>query len=391
MKVNMTNTQENIAMNTGNLPTILGQTTTSAKSHRPDPDPDYIIQGLLYPGQVSMFAGPSNLGKSSIVAALASQVAIGQEIAGMRVSRAAVLYIAAEAAKGILNRAYPYLSRNAGKAAAFDVLDMPVDLSDPKMTEQLANDAIRYKEFHGCDDLLIVFDTLNLCMGDGDENSSRDTGRVMSNAGYLAKETNAHVLIVHHMGTSESSRPRGSSVLTGNVDTGMTLHKADKEQPDGTIFIKVHKQREEAKPDPIAFQIKPFAIGKNRHGEVTTVPWAVAFKPDRALADIERSRSRTTKPSGQSIADQRRADMLRVINALAEEDPTAWHKPKAVGEMTGEPFNGIRANADTMRKKVRQALDQLLESGDVEECEDGVRKRCKTKQAQENTSSRQLH
>ena len=84
-------------------------------------------------------------------------------------------------------------------------------------------------------------------MPDGDGNSSRDTGKVLANTQRLAQKTDAHVLIVHHTGASENSRPRGSTTLTANVDTGMTLHKADAAQPKGTVFINVHKQREDDK------------------------------------------------------------------------------------------------------------------------------------------------
>lgn len=295
-------------------PRILGQETILANTHRPNPDPDYIVQRFLFPGEVSMFAGPSNLGKSAIVASIAAHVAMGRDFCGMRVSRAAILYVAAEAARGVLKRAFPFLCKNSGKAAAFEVLDMPVDLSDSELIKRFAADAKAFRDYHGCDDLVVVFDTLNLCMGDGDENSSRDTGRVLANANYLAKTTNAHVLIVHHMGASETSRPRGSTTLTANVDTGFTLHKADETHPDGTVFIRVHKQREDENPAPLAFKIKGFEIGYNRHGEKTTVPWEVPFKPDSSL--IESQAIKSANKSGPTLASRRAKDLLRVLTDL---------------------------------------------------------------------------
>lgn len=354
-------------------PRILGQETVSANAHQPNPDPDYIVQRFLFPGEVSMFAGPSNLGKSAIVASIAAHVAMGRDFCGMRVSRAAILYVAAEAAKGVLKRAFPFLCQKSGRAAAFEVLDMPVDLSDPDLIKRFAADARNFRDYHGCDDLVVVFDTLNLCMGDGDENSSRDTGRVLANANYLARTTNAHVLIVHHMGASETSRPRGSTTLTANVDTGFTLHKADETHPDGTVFIRVHKQREDEKPAPLAFKIRGFEIGQNRHGETTTVPWAVPFKPDSSL--IESQVNKSANRSGPSVSSQRAQDLLRVLTDLHQQDRGEWHKPKEVGQMSGEPFNAIRQNSDTMRKKVRAALDALVSEGKIEETKDGVRLR----------------
>lgn len=352
-------------------PRILGHATISANRHRPNPDPDYIVQRFLFPGEVSMFAGPSNLGKSAIVASIAAHVAMGRDFCGMRVSRAAILYVAAEAAKGVLKRAYPFLSRNAAKAAAFEVLDLAVDLSDPEQVRRFAEDAARFREFHGCESLLIVFDTLNLCIGDGDENSSRDTGRVMANAGFLAKTLHAHVLIVHHMGAGETSRPRGSTVLTANVDTGMTLHKADDSQPDGTVFIRVHKQREDEKPAPMAFRIRGFEIGENRHGEKSTVPWAVPYKPSSSL--IEEERAKPATKAGPTTGQRRAADLLRVLTTLHRQDDAKWHKAKDLGEMSGEPFNTIRDNPDTLRKKVKAALDSLVGEKKIEVSPEGYR------------------
>lgn len=43
--------------------------------------------------------------------------------------------------------------------------------------------------------------------------------------------------------------------------------------------------------------------------------------------------------------------------------------------MSGEPFNAIRQNSDTMRKKVRAALDALIAEGKIEESQNGVRLR----------------
>lgn len=362
---------ENTQADATGSPRILGQETVSANTHKPNPDPNYIVQRFLFPGEVSMFAGPSNLGKSAVVASIAAHVAMGRDICGMRVSRAAILYVAAEAAKGVLKRAFPFLCQKSGRAAAFEVLDMPVDLSDSKLIEKFSSDALAFKEYHGCDDLVVVFDTLNLCMGDGDENSSRDTGRVLANANYLAKVTNAHVMIVHHIGASENSRPRGSTTLTANVDTGFTLHRADESQPDGTVFIRVNKQREDEKPAPLAFTIKGFEIGQNRHGESTTVPWAVPFKPDSSLIEVQVAKP--SKKPGPLLAEQRESDLLRVLTDLRQKDGGEWHRPKEVGQMSGEAFNAIRHNSDTMRKKVRAALDALLADGRIEESKDGVR------------------
>jgi hypothetical protein len=153
----------------------------------------------------------------------------------------------------------------------------------------------------------------------------------------------------------------------------MTLHKADDKQPEGTLFIRVHKQREDAKPGPMAFQIKGFEIGQNRHGEISTVPWAVPFRAQSSL--IEEKRPKASSDAGPSLSARRAKDLLRVLTELHRQNSSKWHKPKDVAKMSGEPFNGIRDNPDTLRKKVRAALDVLREEDKIEECSEGVRLR----------------
>ncbi len=132
--------------------------------------------------------------------------------------------------------------------------------------------------------------------------------------------------------------------MTANVDTGMTLHKADASQPDGTVFINVHKQREDAKAASLAFQIRGFEVGKNRHGETTTVPWAVPFEASSSL--IEHTPTKAAKARKEPVSAQRAKDLFRVLLELCKQDGDKWHKPKTLGQMSGESFNGIRGNAE---------------------------------------------
>ncbi|MQQ10277.1 hypothetical protein GFB49_17555 [Epibacterium sp. SM1979] len=123
----------------------------------------------------------------------------------------------------------------------------------------------------------------------------------------------------------------------------MTLHKADASQPDGTVFINVHKQRDDSKAAPLAFQIRGFEVGKNRHGETTAVPWAVPFEASSSL--IEEAPQKTAKSGKEPISAQRAKDLFRVLSDLCKQDAGQW--PKALGQMSGEPFNGIRTKRST--------------------------------------------
>ena len=260
---------------------LISVNTYSIELNRP-----YLVKGLLLAKQVSIFAGPSNLGKSAITACLASHIVLGRNFGEMKVRQSAVLYVAAEDPLGIADRAYPFMQQPDSETAPFNILGRPIDLSNRSEMDLFQKSAKEYLESSGYENLLIVFDTLNLCIGDGDENSARDMGKVIGNAQKLAHETGAHVMIIHHTGTSGSSRPRGSSALTANVDTLLTLHRADTSQPNGTVFIGQEKQRGIPKGDAIAFKIKSFHVGFDSDNDPVSVPMAEPFKPQTALAVV---------------------------------------------------------------------------------------------------------
>ena len=91
------------------FPSFRGHCPVSANNFAISLNRPYIVKGLLLAGQVGMFAGPSNMGKSSISACLAAHVAMGRDVGDMRVNRSAVIYAAAEDAEGIQERAFPFM------------------------------------------------------------------------------------------------------------------------------------------------------------------------------------------------------------------------------------------------------------------------------------------
>ena len=86
-------------------PTFNGVSPVSANNFQINPNRPFIVKNLLLAAQVGMIAGEPNLGKSAIMACIASCVAMGRDMGGMRVNRGAVLYVAAEDPEGILERA----------------------------------------------------------------------------------------------------------------------------------------------------------------------------------------------------------------------------------------------------------------------------------------------
>ena len=152
--------------NLNQTPTYDGHTPISANTFKVNLNRPFLVKGLLLEGQVGMIAGEPNLGKSAIMSCIASHVAMGRDMGDMKVNRAAVLYVAAEDPEGILERAYPFMKSAPEGAAAFEVLDKVPDLTDPRQVEMFVSFSQKFQHFHDSEGLLIVFDTLNLSIGD---------------------------------------------------------------------------------------------------------------------------------------------------------------------------------------------------------------------------------
>lgn len=340
---------------------FMGKPLLCANDHEIDRNRRYIVKDLLLAGQVSMLCGAPNLGKSAVSAAAMSHIAMGRDFAGKRVQRAAVLYVAAEDPKGIADRAYPYMSAGRATASPFHIHETPINLCSTDEVNVFIDNALRYLVATGCENLIIVIDTLNLCIGDGDENSARDMGKAVGNAQRIATETGAHVMIIHHMGGHDGSRPRGSTAMEGNVDTLLTMHRADEQQPEGVVFIAQKKQRSIARGAPIAFRIQAFDAGIDSEGDHLTLPMAVPFAAKSSLVPVSRRKAPQAGPNVARISDVR-----RVIETLSRAKPDQWFEAKTIGAQTGTPFNDVRDNADSLRKGVKRALDFLAKAGEIE-------------------------
>lgn len=345
---------------------FLGKPLLRAASFRIDLNRPYLVKNLLLASQVSILVGPPNTGKSSIVACIAAHVSMGRAVGPLRVKRAAVLYVAAEDPNGIAERALGYWQSEPADLARFYIHGWPVNLADDDEMASFRAAAQKFRHEVEADRLLIVFDTLNLCIGDGDENSARDMSRVIGNAQRLARETGAHVLVVHHTSAADAGRPRGSTAMHGNVDTLLVLRRIDGQE--SLVVLAQEKQRSVRKGDPVPFDLGSFEAGRDEDGEIITVPIARPVAVESSLL------AKVKEPRNQGAEGEARAtEILRVLRTLHGKNPTGFHEARQISGMVGEAFEAVRSNPDSLRKAVRRALDALIGEGKVEADSTGFR------------------
>lgn len=340
---------------------FLGKPLVSANKFKPIINRPYLAKNLLLENQVSLLVGPPNIGKSSVVTALAASISMGRALGKTPVKRAAVLYVAAEDPNGIAERAYGYFQNHAADVADFEIYGWPVDMSDQEKMAEFAGEAAQFARRRAADRLLIVFDTLNLCIGDSDENSARDMGRVVGHAQRLARKTRAHVMIIHHTSIADNGRPRGSTAMHGNIDTMLVLRRVEGQGDETLVLLTQEKQRSVRKGKPLLFEVGSLIAGEDDDGEKITLPIA---RPAELTSSLIAELSDKGKALGE--AEVRATEVLRVLGVLRNKSPATYHEARVLAQMVGEGFEGVRSNPDSLRKAVRRALDALIGARKVE-------------------------
>lgn len=224
---------------------------------------NYVVKGVLNLGELSLFFGASNTGKSFLTVDLAQAVESGRDWFGHRVRKGRVLYVVAEGGAGFVNRA-------TAIDATFWVVRGAVTLAGPRADEDrnALIEVVRHLSFLHGDFTLIIVDTLARAMGDRDENAASDIGSLVSNCDIIRAATGAHVMLVHHVGKDFAKGARGHSALRAAIDTEIVLSR---DEESGLITARVSKQRDGATGIEIKYRLRVVSLGEDEDGdEVTT-------------------------------------------------------------------------------------------------------------------------
>lgn len=238
---------------------------------------DYVVKGILHPGDFACVYGESYAGKSHLALDLAVSVATGQPWHGHRVKQCAVLYVALEGWRGFENRVAARRQQLAGQHVPLAVWMTSLDFSKPETTEylirivqQLAQVAPKIG--------LIVFDTMARAIGANDENTSQGMGAIISASARIQEETGACSLWVHHVGKDTGRGPRGHSSLYAALDTGIKVTR----EGNGTSKAEIEKQKDGESGLKWQFRIVPHTLGTDQDGDIITagVPEFIDINPN---------------------------------------------------------------------------------------------------------------
>ncbi len=180
---------------------------------------NWLIKGVMQKNELGLIFGPSGERKSFVTLDMALHASNGIEWQGHRVkSKVTVLYLAGEGFQGISNRLIAASKYHNLPIDNIFISELPGDLLDTDSVDRIASAIESFNE-----PVWLIVDTLHRNFGNGDENSARDMGKMLSNIDHKLRSTGATVTLVHHTGHGNQNRERGSSSLMGALDSKISV------------------------------------------------------------------------------------------------------------------------------------------------------------------------
>lgn len=207
--------------------------------------PPWLIEGLIPVGAFAVLVGMPGIGKSFLALAIALCVATGKRCLGIKVRVGPVLYVSAEGTGGMPVRIRAWLAHRKWKASvSVEFLTHEVDLGGFADVSELLTAIEELPKAP----ILIVVDTLARCLP-GDESSSKDMGKLVTQVDRIRSKTGAAVLLIHHPG-KDGDKERGSSALRGAADTMMFIRGKP-----ATLTLKCDKQKDGEPFEPVPLEL----------------------------------------------------------------------------------------------------------------------------------------
>jgi len=224
----------------------------------------WLVKGFIPADSVGMIFGASQAFKSFLAMDMACHVAHGLPWLGKRTTQGPVVYIAAEGGGGAWSRLEAW--HKARKLDFSDdvpiiVLPLAVDLRADAWRVVEAVEAL------GVDPALVVVDTVSQTYS-GEENSASDMAAYLREIGNrIRARWHCVTALLHHTGHLATERPRGSSVITSNLDWLHGVFRDEKEMLATLISVK----QKDAEPfTDQTFALTVHTIGTDEDGDRVT-------------------------------------------------------------------------------------------------------------------------
>lgn len=290
----------------------------------------WCVHHLLAAGEISVWYGEPGSGKSIGLEDLGLHVAAGLPWQGRQTQQGAVLYLALERFSVVARRAIAWgIERDRSQQRLpFKVIRGPLDFRDPQIAPKVVAAALELGRRYNCQPGLIIVDTVSRALCGGDENSPKDMGGLILNAGQILAMGDLHIAMTHHQPADGRERMRGHGALLGAVDT--TVHVVNK---DGTRLAEVVKSSDHEEGQRMAFRLKSVTIDPDDgYGDPITAPVVVEEQMPTTAA------LRFRKPQPTGAAKLALNALHEAVATLGAVPPASNHIPPTVKAVTVEQW-----------------------------------------------------
>jgi len=202
---------------------------TSQEFFEPRPPIEWIVEGVIAAGTVSVFFGDAGCKKTWALLDMAACVLHGQKWLNFKTIQKNVLYVDEDMGKSDLDNRGEMVWRGHNCPSIPSMLYTSLESID------LGNPAEQYK-FEGLIRLssagLVIVDIFRNVIPGRDENSSKDLQPVLFALRKIAEKTRAAIVLIHH--ENKSKGYSGSTAIKGSVD--LMVQVESKSGSDDVVF-----------------------------------------------------------------------------------------------------------------------------------------------------------
>lgn len=187
----------------------------------------WLVENLLIQGGCSLLAAKPKVGKTTLTRCLTLAVARGDHFLGQATKKSNVLLLTLEDKLSEVGRHFKMLGANESDSIAL-LPEAPASVSQMKKIIEAGNFG------------LVVIDTMILGVrGLSDLNDYLQVSQSIAPYVHLARETNAHIMFVHHLSKRErggGDQILGSTALFGSVDAVILIDRQKQRRTLTTIM-----------------------------------------------------------------------------------------------------------------------------------------------------------
>jgi hypothetical protein len=189
----------------------------------PEEAVQWLVDGLLPSGGVSLLAAKPKVGKSTLARNLALCVARGAPFLGRATAQGVVVYLALEEKRGEVARHFRKMGATGDSAGEAPLpVYVHVGAAPEEAMAALAAAVAAHRP------VLVIIDPLLRLVRLRDANDYAEVTRALEPVVELARQSGAHLLLVHHLAKGERAGGDailGSTALFGAVDTALLLRR----------------------------------------------------------------------------------------------------------------------------------------------------------------------